>query len=102
MVDWSDRATFGHAAGGVFPRAGGHEGDARLSSFEAPVESIPEFGFIPEEPKGIETIAKIEKKNSRAQDYFARRVTAKKATLVDMIHWAVSDTPLTLPTTPYV
>ncbi|MGY8653013.1 MAG: PVC-type heme-binding CxxCH protein [Verrucomicrobiia bacterium] len=86
-IDWSDRATFGHAAGGVFPRAGGHEGDARLSSFAAPVESIPEFGFIPEEPKGIETIAKIEKENSRAQDYFARWVTAKKATLVDMIYW---------------
>ncbi len=86
-IDWSDRETFAHGAQGGFPRAGGHEGDVRLSSFANPTEAIPQSGVIPDEPKGIQTLAKIERKNSRAQDYFARWVNVDKATLVDMIYW---------------
>ncbi len=86
-IDWSDRTTFAHGAKGSFPRAGGHEGDVRLSSFAKPVEAIPQFGDIPKEPKGIQTLAKIERSASRAQDWFARWVSVPKATLVDMIYW---------------
>jgi|GEM_PF-28728 len=86
-IDWSDRETFAHGAKGSFPRAGGHEGDVRLSSFAKPKEAIPQFGVIPEEPAGIQTLAKIERKNSRAQDWFARWVNVPEATLVDMIYW---------------
>ena len=85
-VSFTDRKTFGHASTG-YRRAGGHEGDIRLSSFAKPVQPVPEGGVFPEEPKGIETVANIKRKNARALDYFARFGKVEEATLVDMVWW---------------
>ena len=84
-IDFSDRKIFGGAKSG--PRkAGGHEGDIRLSSF-APHENVPKGAAVPDEPVGIETIANIVRKNARVLDYFANFGAQKEATLVDMIYW---------------
>lgn len=85
-VSFEDRGTFGHAPT-CYRRAGGHEGDIRLSSFAKPVQPVPEGGVFPEEPKGIKTVANIKRKNARALDYFARFGKVDEATLVDMIWW---------------
>jgi hypothetical protein len=85
-VTFNDRATFGHAPTG-YRRAGGHEGDIRLSSFAKPVKPPPDGGVIPAEPKGIQTVASIKRKNARALDYFANFGKVDDATLVDMIWW---------------
>ncbi|MGB0578951.1 MAG: N,N-dimethylformamidase beta subunit family domain-containing protein [Limisphaerales bacterium] len=85
-VSFADRGTFGHAPSG-YRRAGGHEGDIRLSSFAKPVKAIPDGGVFPAEPKGIETVANIKRKNARALDYFANFGKVDEATLVDMIWW---------------
>lgn len=84
-IDFSDRSFFGGAKSGA-RKAGGHEGDIRLSSF-APHANIPKGASIPEEPKGIETLANITRKNARVLDYFANFGAQKEATLVDMIYW---------------
>jgi hypothetical protein len=85
-VAFKDRGTFGHAPAG-YRRAGGHEGDIRLSSFAKPVKPIPAGGIFPAEPKGIQTVANIKRKNARALDYFANFGKVDDATLVDMIWW---------------
>jgi hypothetical protein len=85
-IDFSDRRTLGHAPTG-YRRAGGHEGDTRISSFARPALPIPGGAAMPQEPSGIETLATIERDNARALDYYARFVQADKATLVDMIYW---------------
>lgn len=85
-VTFTDRNTFGHAPSG-YRRAGGHEGDIRLSSFAKPVKPVPAGGMFPDEPKGIETVANIKRKNARALDYFANFGKVDEATLVDMIWW---------------
>ncbi len=84
-IDFSDRQIFGGARTG--PRkAGGHEGDIRLSSFSPPTK-IPEGTNFPEEPEGIETLASLKRKNARVLDYFANFGVQEDATLVDMIYW---------------
>ena len=85
-VTFDDRGTFGHAPTG-YRRAGGHEGDIRLSSFATPVGAIPKDAVFPEEPTGIQTVANIKRKNARALDYFAKFGKVDEATLVDMIWW---------------
>ena len=85
-IRFHDRPTFGHAPTG-YRRAGGHEGDIRLSSFAKPAKPVPDGGVFPEEPKGIETVANITRKNTRTLDYFANFGKVDEATLVDMIWW---------------
>jgi hypothetical protein len=85
-ITFNDRPTFGHAPSG-YRRAGGHEGDIRLSSFAKPVKPYPDGSIIPTEPKGIQTVANIKRKNARALDYFANFGKVDDATLVDMIWW---------------
>jgi len=86
LIDFSDRPYFGGAQTG-FRKAGGHEGDIRLSSFALPNQPRPEGDLFPEEPAGIETIAKLERENHRTLDYYANFGVQEKATLVDMIYW---------------
>lgn len=86
QIGFEDRPTFGHAPDG-FRRAGGHEGDIRLSSFANPVQPIPAGAVFPAEPPGIQTVATIRRKNARALDYFATFGQVEEATLVDMIWW---------------
>ena len=84
-IDFSDRRSFGGEKNG--PRkAGGHEGDIRLSSF-APPTDIPPGAVFPKEPEGIVTIANLKRKNARVLDYFANFGKQEDATLVDMIYW---------------
>ena len=84
-IDFKDRPYFGGAKTGP-RRAGGHEGDIRLSSF-APHSDIPIGAIFPGELGGIETLATIKRKNARALDYFANFKEQQEATLVDMIYW---------------
>ena len=84
-VDFSDRRTFGHAPTG-FRRAGGHEGDTRISSFATPQQPIPKGGTLPQEPAGIETMAIIQRKNVQALDYFVQFRQVDRATAVEMVY----------------
>lgn len=84
-IDFSDRDFFGGAKSGS-RKAGGHEGDIRLSSYN-PATTIPEGATFPEEPKGIETLASLKRENAKVLDYFANFGIQKDATLVDMIYW---------------
>ncbi|MEX2577985.1 MAG: PVC-type heme-binding CxxCH protein [Verrucomicrobiales bacterium] len=84
-IDFSDRAFFGGAKSGL-RKAGGHEGDIRLSSY-APPDDVPDGAAMPEEPPGIVTLASLKRENARVLDYFANFGTQEHATLVDMIYW---------------
>ena len=85
-IDFSDRVVFGGAKNG-YRKAGGHEGDIRLSSFAPPTGPIPAGAFLPNEPPGIETIANLKRDNVRVLDYFARFGQQETGSLVDMIYW---------------
>jgi N,N-dimethylformamidase len=82
--------TFGHAEGGELPRAVGHETDARISTLlkMAGNRSVPQGAEQPEEPKGIQTLAKgRHEPNGTVIDFYARRSEPIDDVCAEMVYW---------------
>ncbi len=78
---------FGGAPGGGLPRAVGHECDVRLSMLRQVTAEIPPGATLPEEPRGMVTLANGILPTYAGLDYFTRKVPLKDAIVANMLYW---------------
>ena len=79
--------TFGHAGGGKYPMAVGHEWDVRLSTLARLTRRVPPGGELPEEPEGITTLARGMRPGGATLDYFTESTAVKDGVCAEMIYW---------------
>lgn len=78
---------FGQSPDGSLPRVGGHESDVRIGRIRAITKHIPEGETVPEEPRGISTLAQITAENRRGIDYFGRWEPLDHGVYAEMTYW---------------
>ncbi|MEQ1903468.1 MAG: N,N-dimethylformamidase beta subunit family domain-containing protein [Pirellulaceae bacterium] len=86
-VELAKAATFGHAPGGGFPKAIGHEWDVRVPRLNSMTRTVPPQASLPDEPAGIVTLARGVRKQTEALDYFTQATSAPDGTVAEMIYW---------------
>jgi hypothetical protein len=79
--------SFGGAPDGGLPRAVGHEPDVRLSLLLELTTDVPPGATLPEEPRGIITLADSKQPHAAAFDYFLRPVRLVDGVACHMIYW---------------
>ena len=79
--------SFGHARGGKYPMAVGHEWDVRLSTLRKLTRNIPLGAELPDEPEGITTLARGLRPGGATLDYFTQNTAIKDGVCAEMIYW---------------
>lgn len=78
---------FGQPPNGGLPKAVGHEWDVRLTTLRQMTKRVPSGASLPDEPKGIITLAHGVGQGDMVLDYFAAPAKTVDDTLAEMIYW---------------
>ncbi|MGB6045106.1 MAG: N,N-dimethylformamidase beta subunit family domain-containing protein, partial [Pirellulales bacterium] len=79
--------TFGHAPGEKYPMAVGHEWDVRLATLKKMTHKVPPGAKLPDEPKGITTLARGVRPAGGTLDYFTANAPGIDGVCAEMIYW---------------